>query len=159
MKKQEILDLLSKSDQEIKDVLNSKNISISEFSKNMEDLKLSALIDKNSDLFDKLSVLKTNIIDFVYQDRFKPKVCNESKFRKALQGMFLIFLVSLGLISCKGETKNACVKDSEIAVINDTPIYEYIIDSCEYMGNLDLSRGKSILVHKGNCKFCKNRNK
>lgn len=34
----------------------------------------------------------------------------------------------------------------------------YTIDSCEYVGKLRGLKG-DVLTHKGNCKFCKNRNK
>ena len=34
----------------------------------------------------------------------------------------------------------------------------YVIDSCEYIGILDLGNG-NYLAHKGNCKFCTERRK
>lgn len=38
---------------------------------------------------------------------------------------------------------------------NNLHIYE--IDSCEYIGSMAYQN--TMLTHKGNCKFCKNRNK
>lgn len=34
----------------------------------------------------------------------------------------------------------------------------YVIDSCEYIGNISGTSG-DMITHKGNCKFCLNRNK
>jgi len=34
----------------------------------------------------------------------------------------------------------------------------YVIDSCEYIGYVDMS-SSDFLTHKGNCKFCAERNK
>ena len=38
-----------------------------------------------------------------------------------------------------------------------TSVYLYVIDSCEYLGYLDLSPF-DMLTHKGNCRFCQKRN-
>ncbi len=36
-------------------------------------------------------------------------------------------------------------------------VYKYIIDSCEYIGSLK-GYNSDVLSHKGNCKFCTERN-
>lgn len=41
---------------------------------------------------------------------------------------------------------------------NITHIRLYVIDSCEYIGDVNGSY-TDFLTHKGNCKFCINRNK
>ena len=52
-----------------------------------------------------------------------------------------------------------CEKDGEVvSSLNGKYIRNYVIDNCEYVGDV---RGGSrdFLTHKGNCKFCKERNK
>lgn len=39
-----------------------------------------------------------------------------------------------------------------------TDIYVYTIDSCEYLGNESLTFNSALLTHKGNCKYCIQRN-
>lgn len=63
--------------------------------------------------------------------------------------MFLMFLASMLCASCES-------KDRYI-IYSKKDIYTYsfdivIIDSCEYLLNRDM------LAHKGNCRFCKERN-
>lgn len=39
-------------------------------------------------------------------------------------------------------------------------VFVYVIDSCEYIGNLEfVSTQSDYLSHKGNCKFCQKRNR
>jgi hypothetical protein len=68
----------------------------------------------------------------------------------------IIFLVILGsLIGC---TEANVEKKSTTYIVreNNIPIEVVIIDSCEYLygpwGNA------TVLTHKGNCKYCKQRN-
>ncbi len=52
-----------------------------------------------------------------------------------------------------------CEKDGKImSSLNDKDIKIYVIDNCEYIGDV---RGGSrdFLTHKGNCKFCAERNR
>ena len=45
---------------------------------------------------------------------------------------------------------------NNIGTIDRVRIYNYIIDSCEYIGTID--HYDQFIAHKGNCKFCKIRN-
>lgn len=52
-----------------------------------------------------------------------------------------------------------CDRDGKVmSSLNDKDIKIYVIDNCEYIGDV---RGGSrdFLTHKGNCKFCAERNK
>jgi hypothetical protein len=52
-----------------------------------------------------------------------------------------------------------CEKDGEvISTINSRYIKTYIIDECEYIGDVR-GNGGDFITHKGNCKFCAERNK
>ena len=63
--------------------------------------------------------------------------------------IFLILLASMLCVSCES-------KDREIIYAKNGSycysFYVVIIDSCEYLLNRDM------LAHKGNCRFCKERN-
>ena len=87
MNKQEIMDLLALSENELKTIIQSKNIKTSEFCKTIEDMKLNSLLNKNGQLFTQLAVLKTSVIDIVSIKEIKP--CNETKFRALLQTLLL----------------------------------------------------------------------
>jgi len=69
--------------------------------------------------------------------------------------IILIVLVILTLTNC--ETRNADVHRTDVK-INGKPFSTYIIDSCEYIGYIHSSQS-DVITHKGNCKFCINRNK
>lgn len=69
-----------------------------------------------------------------------------------MKKLFLLFAIALA--SC--ETKNATINSTEV-VINGYEIRNYEIDGCEYIGWLN--GNSSVLTHKGNCKFCTERNK
>ena len=52
-----------------------------------------------------------------------------------------------------------CEKDGEvISTLNSRDIKTYVIDECEYVGSVVGNSG-DFLAHKGNCKFCAERNK
>lgn len=94
MKKSLITDLLSMSNDEIKNYLLINKINKSEFSKNIEDMKLSASINKNRKLFQELSVLKLTVLDVLNEPK-DVKMCMEGKLRGVMGKMFvsLIFLI------------------------------------------------------------------
>ena len=48
--------------------------------------------------------------------------------------------------------------DKSIAIIGGANVYVYTLDSCEYVGWLKGTNG-DWATHKGNCKFCAERNK
>lgn len=39
-----------------------------------------------------------------------------------------------------------------------TTLYTYTVDSCEYIGTRSLNTNYGMLTHKGNCKYCIQRN-
>lgn len=52
-----------------------------------------------------------------------------------------------------------CEKDGEvISTVNNRDIKTYTIDECEYIGSV-VGGNRDFLAHKGNCKFCAERNK
>ena len=64
--------------------------------------------------------------------------------------MFLMFLASMLCAYCESKDRDM------IYIKKDIYTYSFdivIIDSCEYLLNRDM------LAHKGNCRFCKERNK
>lgn len=38
-------------------------------------------------------------------------------------------------------------------------IHTYIIDGCEYIGNLESGTNEKYITHKGNCRYCSIKNK
>lgn len=67
----------------------------------------------------------------------------------------LMLLIAFVITGC--ETKNAETRSTDIT-INGADITIYIIDSCEYIGYIHKSNA-DYLTHKGNCKYCAQRNK
>lgn len=71
----------------------------------------------------------------------------------------LVIFVTLLLISCETQNVGIITAPNETAVkINGREFVTYIIDSCEYLGGVYGGSG-DLLTHKGNCKFCIQRNK
>ena len=61
---------------------------------------------------------------------------------------YIIILATVGLLAgC--ETKNVSVEET-ITKISGRPISIYVIDSCQYIGNVYGGSG-DMLTHKGNC--------
>lgn len=66
---------------------------------------------------------------------------------------YILLLLSIVLlISCNSNTNDAVVYDTKD---KNCPFNIIIIDSCEYIYCIDGPR--TCLSHKGNCKFCKQR--
>lgn len=70
-----------------------------------------------------------------------------------MKKLFILFTSAVLFTAC--ETKNAEIKSTEI-VLNGRTLYLYVIDSCEYIGEVYGGRG-DFLTHRGNCKFCEQR--
>ena len=52
-----------------------------------------------------------------------------------------------------------CEKDGEVlSNVNGRYIKTYVVDECEYIGSV-VGGNRDFLAHKGNCKFCAERNK
>ena len=64
--------------------------------------------------------------------------------------MFLMFLASMLCASCESKHRDMIYSKKDIYTYSFDIV---IIDSCEYLLNRDM------LAHKGNCRFCKERNK
>lgn len=67
------------------------------------------------------------------------------------------YALLVAVIFCGCETKNVPVEET-VSKINGRQISVYVIDSCEYVGNIYGGNG-DIITHKGNCKFCVERSK
>ena len=63
----------------------------------------------------------------------------------------------VAVIFCGCEMKNVQTEYTATTIAG-REIKIYIIDSCEYIGNIYSSRG-DVFTHKGNCKFCAERSK
>ena len=76
-----------------------------------------------------------------------------------MKKLLILSLLFSILCSCANETDNSKTKyqptgKNDKAIGTDAQPYEIIvIDSCEYV------KGYYRLAHKGNCRFCKERNK
>jgi hypothetical protein len=60
------------------------------------------------------------------------------------------------------ETTNAVISEKPIATITGSDIGVVVVDSCEYLCYVVGSAGKNgtrIICHKGNCRFCMERQK
>ena len=71
----------------------------------------------------------------------------------------MIVIASMCLFGC--ESKNVTINNrnpDSLPIINGKIINTYIIDSCEYIGSV-YGVDSDFLLHKGNCKFCIERNK
>ena len=76
---------------------------------------------------------------------------NMERFLKMLIGCLIFFVVTLifsELYGCNLPTKDATNKIE----VGDSRVYTYIIDDCEYMGDLNGDSRDNYLTHKGNCK-------
>jgi len=67
------------------------------------------------------------------------------------------YVLLVAVIFCGCETKNVTVEKT-ITKISGRSISVYVIDSCEYIGNVYGGHG-DIITHKGDCKFCAERSK
>lgn len=64
----------------------------------------------------------------------------------------ILVALSVLLISCEKKTENVEIKKTS-SIINDVEIELYVIDSCEYIGDLNsIDHKRNFLTHKGNCK-------
>lgn len=70
--------------------------------------------------------------------------------------MKYLLILALLLCSCNAVPKKEINYEYEIIKFNDKFVRIYIIDSCEYIGQMDY-HSSDFLTHKGNCKFCKQR--
>lgn len=62
-----------------------------------------------------------------------------------------VLLTSIILCGCDRYNKT-------ISTVNGRNIKTYVIDECEYVGSV-VGGSRDFLAHKGNCKFCAERNK
>ena len=67
------------------------------------------------------------------------------------------YVLLVAVFFCGCESKNVAVEET-ITKISGRPISIYIIDSCEYIGNVYGGHG-DMITHKGNCKYCVERSK
>lgn len=72
---------------------------------------------------------------------------------------YLILLTAftlLGILGCNRPDLNQQTLVQGTGLAGN--IYTYTIDSCEYIGRI-VGGNNDILTHKGNCEFCRTRNK
>lgn len=69
----------------------------------------------------------------------------------AFASLLLVAVIFCGCQQSEG-------KDKTQERISEDDFYTYIYDSCEYVGT-KMYWNSSVLVHKGNCKFCEERSK
>lgn len=60
----------------------------------------------------------------------------------------LLIILPLTALSCEYPTKDATNRID----VGDDHIYTYVIDGCEYIGDLNGDTRDNFLTHKGNCK-------
>lgn len=83
---------------------------------------------------------------------------------------FYLLLVCVIFCGCQNETSQEGLTPidkiypivDKIQSVDGNDIREirlYIIDSCEYIGLINVYHSSDLLTHKGNCKFCTERNK
>jgi hypothetical protein len=60
----------------------------------------------------------------------------------------LLVILCLAAVSCKPRIKDV----TNIIYVGDSRIATYIIDGCEYLGDLNGDDTDDFLTHKGNCK-------
>lgn len=68
---------------------------------------------------------------------------------------FILLILALSLFSCRPDNVEKAYTSYFVEGIN---IKVYTIDSCEYIGYNSGARGLIFLSHKGNCKYCRQRN-
>lgn len=76
----------------------------------------------------------------------------------------LLLIFAILLLGCNDKPDNDTIKlENKLIKINvdneDLQLHIYVIDSCEYIGHLSDYAPACYLVHKGNCTYCKFRNK
>lgn len=77
-----------------------------------------------------------------------------SNYRKHFAFLYLL-LLSVIFYGC--DDKNVTIEETTI-IINGRQMKIHTIDSCEYVGRIT-GGSADVLTHKGNCKFCTERNK
>lgn len=65
-----------------------------------------------------------------------------------------VLLVAVIFCGCEAPKENDKTQEQK----NEANFYTYEYDSCEYVGT-KMYWNSSVLVHKGNCKFCAERSK
>lgn len=89
----------------------------------------------------------------------------KKRFLKNLVNTTFILVLTLLVSSCEQETVNNVEQtyrdNKSIEIFNNVHYQIVVIDSCEYIiGKDDYGyNGGFFLSHKGNCKYCENRNK
>ena len=82
----------------------------------------------------------------------------ETKLTAIKSGILMaIFLTSCHLEEKKVNILEGAVVGSYSNGIETQEVIVYELDSCEYIGSLN-SKSNDWMTHKGNCKYCKQRN-
>ena len=88
------------------------------------------------------------MIQIIFYKSLTKKITNMKTSLKFFANALIVYITLCG---CEKQGKT-------ISTLNETLIKTYVIDECEYIGDV---RGNSrdFLTHKGNCKFCAERYK
>lgn len=68
-----------------------------------------------------------------------------------------LILLALLFVGCE-EQNTTTNKDPKYISAGQCPLKIYVVDSCEYIGDVNGFSDKNFLTHKGNCKYCLLRN-
>lgn len=69
-----------------------------------------------------------------------------------MKKLIILLLITIVVSSCNQQC------EEQTATINGINIYTYTFDGCEYIGSIK-GTYQDKLTHKGNCKYCIERNK
>lgn len=75
----------------------------------------------------------------------------KNSMKKIMNNFVCILIASAILFGCEKD-------GSTLSTVNGFKIKTYTIDNCEYIGDVRGNDG-DYLTHKGNCKFCAERNR
>ena len=73
--------------------------------------------------------------------------------KKLLLGLVLLVMYSCGDVSVER------VVELNTYQVDGVVIHTYDIDSCEYLGYIAMGSTSKYLTHKGNCRYCIERNR
>lgn len=78
-----------------------------------------------------------------------------------MKKVLLLFVLLISLVSCDRRTEDE-IRQEKIAELSEG-FNVVVIDSCEYLirqrvDPVSFKRGYGFMAHKGNCKFCEERN-
>jgi hypothetical protein len=89
-----------------------------------------------------------------YKLKTKVNMKNKTSILVGTRHFFYALLVAVIFCGCEAQKEIDRTQEQK----NEANFYTYEYDSCEYVGT-KMYWNSSVLVHKGNCKFCAERSK